>query len=78
MAKASRNATFADRLDPPAPNQDVAWEVVGARLDDQELQVAIKVTVDDEHAVIVVAGTAPLRELARFQTGPDERIAVAL
>jgi len=44
----------------------------------RELQVAIKVTVDDEHAVIVVAGTAPLRELARFQTGPDERIAVAL
>ena len=65
-------------LDPPALNQDVAWEVVGAHLDDEELQVAIKVTVDDNHAVLVVAGTAPLRELARFRTGPEERIAVAL
>jgi hypothetical protein len=65
-------------LDPPAPNQDVAWEVVGAYLDDEELRVAIEVTIDDEHAVIVVAGTAPMRELARVRTGPDERIAVAL
>ena len=65
-------------LDPPAVSQDVAWALVGAHLDDEELQVAIKVTVDDEHAVLVVAGTAPLRELARFRTGPQERIAVAL
>jgi hypothetical protein len=65
-------------LHPPAPNQDVAWEVVGAHLDHEELRVAIEVTVDDEHAVIVIAGTAPLRELARVRTGPDERIAVAL
>jgi hypothetical protein len=36
------------------------------------------VAVDDEHAVIVIAGTAPMRELARIPTGPDERIAVAL
>jgi hypothetical protein len=71
-------------LEPIDPDQDVPWETVSARLDStsDELLLSIEIEADEDTMTILVAslslaGTTQARSIARLESTPRSRIAVA-